>query len=73
MKKGQNYIYTARTKMSKQIVELIFLSQECRALFDRYVDEMIQDDEIYKPCHKRSHIQLEKKVFKPKRKYVTKK
>ncbi len=41
MKKGQNYIYTARTKMSKQIVELIFLSQECRALFDWFVDRMI--------------------------------
>ena len=49
------------------------MSPECRALFDRYVDKIIEDNDAFKPCLNRSHVINENKDFRPKRKYNTKK
>jgi len=49
-------MHKARTKMSKELVERFFLCPVYRSIFDRYIDEMMNDDTIYKPCKSRSHI-----------------
>jgi hypothetical protein len=61
--KGDNLIKSAGKTISKKKVERFFLCSLCRAIFDRYSDELIKDS--YRPCQRRSHKSEKKpKVYK---------
>ncbi len=54
MNKKQNLIMDARKNVSKSKIENIFKCSLCRAVFDRYSDDLISK-ENYKPYKTRSH------------------
>lgn len=57
MSKGDNLIWRARKNVSKGIVEAIFKCSLCRAVFNRYSNDLIEK-EHYKPYKTRSHPNL---------------